>query len=61
MTCIMGGFSIFIDLKKASKTIDFDLLCIEIEQYGIQQRALFRFQSYLYNRRQYYRVEDVDS
>ena len=48
--------SVFIDLKKAFNTADHDLLCKKLERYGIQQRALSWFQSYLYNRRQFCRV-----
>ena len=48
--------SVFIDLKKAFDTVDYDLLCKKLEHHGIQQRALCWFQSYLHNRRQYCRV-----
>ena len=53
--------SVFIDLKKAFDTVDHDLLCKKLEHYGIQQKALSWFQSYLYNRRQFCRVGGVDS
>lgn len=33
-----------------------DLLCKQLEHYNVQQRALSWFQSYLCNRKQYYKV-----
>ena len=51
----------FIDLKKAFETIDHDILCKKLEHYGVQRRELSWFRSYLSNRKQFFRVNDVDS
>ena len=48
---------VFIDLKKAFDTVDHDILCKKLELYGVQQREL----SYLSNRKQFCRVNGVDS
>ena len=53
--------TVFIDLKKAFDTVDHDLLCKKLENYGVQQRELSWFRSYLSNRKQYCRVGGVDS
>ena len=53
--------TVFIDLKKAFDTVDHDLLCKKLEHYGVQQRELSWFQSYLLNRKQFCRVGGVDS
>ena len=50
-----------IDLKKAFDTVDHDLLCKMLEHYGVQERELSWFQSYLSNRKQFCRVGGVDS
>ena len=42
-------------------TVDHDLLCKKLEHYGVQQRELSWFQSYLSSRKQYCRVGGVDS
>ena len=52
---------VFIDLKKAFVTVDHDILCQNLEYYGIQGRGLVWFRSYLSNRKQYTRVNGVDS
>ena len=52
--------TVFIDLKKAFDTVDHDLLCKKLEHYGVQQRQLSWFQSYLSNGKQYCRVGGVD-
>ena len=41
--------------------VDHDLLCKKLEHYGVQQRELSWFQSYLSNRKQFCRVDGVDS
>ena len=48
---------VFIELKKAFDAVDHDILCKKRELYGIQQRHL----SYLSNRKQFCRVNGVDS
>ena len=52
---------VFIDLKRAFDTVDHDILCKKLELYGIQQRELSWFRSYLSNRKQFSRVNSVDS
>ena len=53
---------VFIDLKKAFDTVNHDILCQKLEYYGIQQQQqLAWFKSYLSNRKQFTRVNGVDS
>ena len=52
---------VFIDLKKAFDTVDHNILCKKLELYGVQQRKLSWFKSYLTNREQLCRVNGVDS
>ena len=52
---------IFINLKKAFDTVDHEILCKKLAHYGVLGRELSWFKSYLANRRQYCRVNGVDS
>ena len=52
---------VFIDLKKAFDIVDHDILCEKLQIYGVQQRELFWFRSYLSNRKQFCRVNGVAS
>ena len=52
---------VFIDLKKAFDTVDHDILFEKLEIYGIQHRELSWFKSYMTNRKQFCRVDGVDS
>ena len=52
---------VFIDLRKAFDTVDHDILCQKLNYYGIQQRELIWFQSYLSNCEQFCRVNGIDS
>ena len=52
---------VFINLKKAFETVDHKILCKKLELYGLQQRELLWFNSYLTNRKQSCRVNGVDS
>ena len=52
---------VIIDLKKAFDTVDNDILWKKLEHYGIQGRELAWFKSYLCYRKQFYRVNGVDS
>ena len=52
---------VFIDLKKAFDTVDHDILCKKLEYYGIQERQLAWFKSYLAYRKQFPRVNGIDS
>ena len=52
---------ISIDLKKAFDTVDHKILCQKLEHYGVTGRELSWFNSYLSNRKQYCRINGVDS
>ena len=52
---------VLIDLKKAFDTVDHNILCRKLKLYGVQQRELSWFKSYLFNRKQFCRVNGVDS
>ena len=52
---------VFVDLKKAFDTVDHGILCKKLEFYGIQHQLLEWFKSYLYNQKQYSRVNGIDS
>ena len=53
--------SVFIDLRKAFDTVNHELLCKKLEHYGVVDRNLCWFQSYLSNRKQLCRVNGIDS
>ena len=50
-----------IDLKNAFDTVDHDIICKKLELYGVQQRELSWFRSYLSNRKQLCRATGIDS
>ena len=52
---------VLIDLKNAFDKVDHDILCKKLDLYCVQQRELFWFRSYLSNRKQFCRVNSVDS
>ena len=52
---------VFIDLKKAFDTVDHKILCQKLAHYGIHHRELSWFKSYLSGRKQFCRVNGVDS
>ena len=52
---------VVIDLKKAFETVDHDIPCQKLRYYGIQGRDLAWFKSHLSNRKQFTRVNGVDS
>ena len=52
---------VFIDLKKAFDTVDHEILCRKLDLYGVHQRELSWFKSYLSDRKQFCRVNGVDS
>ena len=52
---------VFIDLKKAFDTVDHSILCQKLQHYGVRERELSWFKSYLPNRKQFCRVSGTDS
>ena len=52
---------VFIDLEKAFDTVDQDILSKRLAHYGVQHRELSWFKSYVTNRKQFCRVNSVDS
>ena len=52
---------VFIDLKKAFDTVDHKILCKKLEFYGVKERELSWFKSYLTNRKKFCRVNGVYS
>ena len=52
---------ISIDLKKAFDTVDHEILCRKLEPYGVVGKELSWFKSYLSNRKQYCRINGLDS
>jgi hypothetical protein len=53
------NISIFIDLKKAFDTVDYDILLKKLEHYGIRDAELQWFRSYLSNRQQFVHLSSV--
>ena len=51
---------VFADLKKAFNTVDHSILCQKLEHYGVKNRELSGFKSYLSDRRQFCRANGVD-
>ena len=52
---------VFIDLQQAFDTADQEILCEKLQIYGVQQRELSWFKSYLSMRKQFFRVDGVCS
>ena len=52
---------VFVGLKKAFDTVDHNILCQKLEHYDVKNHELSWFKSYLNNRRQFCRVNEVDS
>ena len=52
---------ISIDLKNAFDTVDHKFLCQRLEHYGVFGKELSWFKSYLSNRKQYFRINGVNS
>ena len=54
-------FIVFIDLKKAFYTVDYSILVIKLDHYGIRGGANKWLSSYLENRKQYVCFNVTDS
>ena len=52
---------VLIGLKKAFDTVDHKILCKKLKLYGVKQRELSWFESYLSNRKRFCKVNGVDS
>ena len=52
---------ISIDLKKSFDFVDHEIPCQKLEHYGVVGKELSWFKSYLSNRKQYCRINGVDS
>ena len=55
------GCGVFIDLKKAFDTVNHDILLLKLEHYGINDKALTWFESYLNDRKQFVSLNGVES
>ena len=53
--------ALFIDLKGAFDTINIDIMLEKLEHYGVREKELNLFKSYLSNRKQYIRSGDIKS
>ena len=52
---------VFVDLKKAFDIVDHEILCLKLEHYGIRYQELSWFNLYLSRRKQFCRVNGIDS
>ena len=50
-----------VDLKKAFDTVDQEIICKKLENYGVQKLEITWFKSYLYNLKQFCRVNGISS
>ena len=55
------NISIFIDLKKAFDTVNFEILLKKLSHYGIRNKENLWFQNFLINRKQYTSVSGIHS
>ena len=53
------SLAIFIDLKKAFDTVDYDILLAKLEHYGVRNTELLWFNNYLRNRQQYIHLSSL--
>ena len=53
--------TVFVNLKKAFDTVDHNVLLQKLNHYGVQELDLQWFESYLSNRKQFTRIDGVDS
>lgn len=54
-------FAVFLDFQRAFETIDRDILLHKLEMYGIGANALLWFKSYLSNRSQIVKINEIIS
>ena len=52
---------VFLDLSKAFDTVNNKILLSKLEHYGIRDKALLWFETYLANRKQYVHINGIDS
>ena len=52
---------VFIDLSKAFDTVDHEILIAKLENYGIKENNLNWFKSYLENRKQFIRSDNIST
>ena len=53
--------NVFLDLSKVFDTIDHNILQNKLAYYGLNGSALYLFQSYLKNKKQYTEIEQINS
>ena len=53
------NLTLFIDLKKAFDTVNYEILLSKLEHYGIRKNELLWFKNYLKNRQQYVHLSTV--
>ena len=53
------SISIFLDLKKAFDTVNYEILLSKLEHYGIRNTELLWFRNYLSNRQQYVHLSNI--
>ena len=53
--------AIFLDLKKAFDTVDFEILLKKLNHYGFRDNTNLWFRNYLTNKTQYLSVRDFES
>ena len=55
------ALGVFLDFSKAFDTVNFNILFKKLEKYGIRGKALDWFKSYLADRKQYVKFENIKS
>jgi len=53
--------AVYLDLSKAFDTIDHEILLFKLQYYGIRDSSLKLIENYLFNRKQYTSVDNVNS
>ena len=61
--CGQGLFAcgVYLDLKKAFDTVNYNILLSKLHHYGIRGKANYWFKSFLVNRNQYTSINNTDS